>query len=78
VQEHFGIEAPNWLPGRRTNDAVRALAAYLARCRFGYSATAVAAALGYRGHSSVRCAAERAEAGNSPLQRTVKQLELAY
>jgi len=75
VQEHFGVEASNWLPGTRADDAARAVAAYLARCRFGYSATAVAAALGYRGHSSVRYAVKRAEKGNPALRKTVKKLE---
>lgn len=48
-----------WL--QRTVDLSRAVAAYLARRRYGYPATAVAAALGYRGHISVHYAIARLE-----------------
>jgi hypothetical protein len=37
------------------------VAAYVARRRFGYSACAVAEALGYRSHGSVRSALVRAD-----------------
>ena len=40
----FGVAPGNWSPGRRSDDAGRAVAAYLARRRFGYSAAAVAIA----------------------------------
>jgi len=75
VDEHFGEDRSRWSPGRRNDDASRAVAAYLARRRFGYPAVAVAEALGYRGHSSVRYAVNRLETGSAALRRTVKQLE---
>ncbi len=52
-----------------------AAAAYLARRRFGYSATAVAAALGYRGHSSVHYAIGRIEQGGPRLSGIVSEIE---
>ena len=51
------------------------VAAYLARRRFGYSATAVAAALGYRDDAGVGQALRRVEQGTEQLARTVKRLE---
>ena len=61
VAAHFGRDAAKWSPGTRSDDAGRAVAAYLARRRFGYSAREVAAALGYRSHGSVRNALARIE-----------------
>ena len=71
----FGVDPGNWSPGRRSDDAGRAVAAYLARRRFGYSAAAVAIALGYRDHGGVGQAIRRVEHGTAALQRTVKRLE---
>jgi hypothetical protein len=45
VSTHFGHDPDQWRQGRRVDDASRALAAYLARRRFGYSAREVAAAM---------------------------------
>jgi REP element-mobilizing transposase RayT len=42
VRRHFGGKARDWMPGRRSADAGRAVAACLARRHFGYSATATA------------------------------------
>jgi putative transposase len=75
VARHFGCDVACWSPGRRSDDATRAVAAYLARCRFGYSATAVAARLGYRGPSSVSHAVRRVEKGPASLQRVAVRLE---
>ena len=75
VAEQFGQEASAWSPGRRSDDASRAVAAYLARRRFGYAAVTVAAALGYRSSSSITRAVARIEAGNQHLQRTVAEVE---
>lgn len=75
VSDYFGQEEPDWSPGRRIEDASRAVAAYLARRRFGYPATAIARALGYRGHSSVHYAVTRVETGSKILKRTVRKLE---
>jgi len=44
------------------------VAAYLARRRFGYSAAAVASALGYRDHSGVGQAVRCVKHGTAELQ----------
>lgn len=75
VAERFGSNPADWTPGRRSEDAARAVAAYLARRRFGYPATATAAALGYRDHSGVGRAIRRVERGPASLQQTVGRLE---
>jgi len=71
VAAHFGHDAAQWQPGTRSDDASRAVAAFLARRRFGYSASEVAEALGYRSHGSVRNALARIEAGEGRLCSTV-------
>jgi len=75
VGEHFGQDTTRWSPGRRSDDASRAVAAYLARRRFGYPAGTVAAALGYRSASSIPRAVARVESGSQRLKRTVAKLE---
>lgn len=74
VASHFGHDMSLWQPGRRVDDASRAVATYVARRAFGYSATEVAAAMGYRGHGSVYNAVARVENGPSQLKRTAKRL----
>ena len=71
----WGSSTTLWSPGRRSDDASRAVAAYLARRRFGYPAGTVAEALGYRNASSIPRAVARVESGNQRLQRTVAKLE---
>ncbi|MBN1852280.1 MAG: hypothetical protein JW829_06135 [Pirellulales bacterium] len=46
VAAHYGHDASLWQPGRRIDDASRAVAAYLARRHCGYPAREVARALG--------------------------------
>jgi chromosomal replication initiation ATPase DnaA len=75
VAGHFAVDPADWVPGRRSNDAARAVAAYLARRRFGHPATAVAAALGYRDHGGVGRACRRIEQTTSGLQRTLERLQ---
>ena len=74
VASHFGHQPSPWQPGRRAEDAGRAVAAYLARRHFGYRAGEVAPALGYRGHGGVHSAVARVENGPDKLQETVAQL----
>jgi len=71
---HFGHDPAEWRRGRRVDNASRAMAAYLARRCFGYSAGQVAAALGYRSHSSVSNAIARIEAAGPAIKRTADQL----
>ncbi len=75
VATHFGCDPSLWQPGRRVDDASRSIAAYLARRRFGYRATEVALALGYRSPSSVTRAVTRVESSRPRLQETVAVLE---
>jgi len=75
VAEQFQVDPADWARGRRSNDAGRAVAAYLARRRFGYPARAVAAALGYRDHGGVGGAVRRVERGTTQLQQTARRLE---
>ncbi|MBN1910695.1 MAG: transposase [Pirellulales bacterium] len=74
VANHFGHDANLWQPGRRIDDASRAVAAYLARRRFGYPAHDVAQALGYRSHGGVHNAVRRIETASPTLRRTAEQL----
>lgn len=74
VAAHFGHQASLWQPGRRVDDASRAVAAYLARRHFGYAAGKVAAALGYRAHGGVHSAVVRVENGSHELKETVAKL----
>jgi putative transposase len=75
VTTHFGCDPTLWTTGRRSDDASRAVAAYLARRRFGYPAGEVAQTLGYRSHGSVRNALARVEAGDRQLHDVVTQLD---
>jgi putative transposase len=70
---HFGRLVDSWAEGTRSDDASRAVAAYLARRRFGYAACEVAEALRYRSHGSVRNALARVESDAS-LARTAEKL----
>ena len=74
VAEYYGNDAADWRPGRRVDNAGRAMAAYLARRRFGYSAREVASALGYRGHGGVASAVSRIESADAEIQRTAEEL----
>ena len=74
VADHFGHDPRGSEHGRRVDDTSRALAAYLARRRFGYSAREVALALGYRGHGGVSSAVARIESAGPALPRTADDL----
>jgi hypothetical protein len=74
VATHFGSDPTRWAPGRRSFGAGRAVAAYLARRHFGYSAGEVAETLGYRSHGSVRNALGRVEAAGHELQDALAKL----
>jgi chromosomal replication initiation ATPase DnaA len=76
VAKYFGTDVENWKPRSRHDDASRAVAAYLARCEFGYPAKETAAALGYRSHGSVRNAVLRIERGSDRLQRDIHKLKV--
>jgi putative transposase len=75
VAGHFGEDPTCWRSGRRDDSPARAVAAYLARCRFGHSAVRTAAALGYAAPSSVTRALQRAESELGRLASVVSILE---
>jgi len=75
VADHFGYDEVPWKAGRRSEDAARAAAAYLARVRFGYSATSVGQALDYRDSSGVSHAVKRIEAAPHQLRTAIDRLE---
>ena len=77
VATHFGGDQTRWTTGRRSDDAGRAVAACLGR-RFGYAATEVAQALGYRSHGSVRNALTRVESGSQELQESLAKLDKKF
>jgi len=75
VANEFGADAKQWSASRRHDDAPRAVAAYLARRRYGYRAVEVAKALGYASHGGVVAAIKRIEAASPKLKKTLKKLE---
>lgn len=75
VARQFGYAEAPWSEGRRSDDAARAVAAYVARRRFGHRAGAVAEALGYGGASAVSHAIRRIERGTDKLRKTVEKIE---
>ena len=75
VADHFGCAVDEWSSGRRSDALGRAVAAYLARRRFGYSMAAIAEVLGYRRHSSVGTAVARVEAAGGSICEALATLE---
>jgi len=69
----------SWRPGRRTDDASRALCAYVVRKASGARVGELAAALGYRSPSAVSVACRRAEAAmrSGKVRRQMEEL-VAY
>lgn len=74
VADYFGHDPEYWREGRPVDDASRALAAYLARRRFGYSAREVATAVRYRGHGGVAGAVSRIESAGPDIRRIAEEL----
>ena len=72
--EPLGHDPADRRRGRRVDNASRAMAAYPARRCFDYSASQVAAVLGYRSHRGVSNAIVRTESASSAIQRTADQL----
>ena len=75
VARSFGTDPSCWLAGTRTDDASRAVAAFLARRRYGYRAAEVAKVLGYTSHGGVAMAVKRIESAGPALRHRVQQLE---
>ncbi|HUT10765.1 MAG TPA: hypothetical protein VMY42_09730, partial [Thermoguttaceae bacterium] len=75
VARKFGYAEPPWSSGRRSEDAASAVAAFVARRRFGYPAKAVAEALGYADAGGVTHAIRRIESADDALKKTVDEIE---
>ena len=73
--DDFGYDEAPWTAGSRSEDAGRAVAAYLARVRFGYSAKSVAEALNYRDSSGVSHAVKGIKGATLELRATISHLE---
>jgi hypothetical protein len=77
VAAHFALDPAGWRRGRRSDHIGRALAAYLARRRYGHSASETARALGYGRSSSIAQACERVERNLARLSPALKHVETA-
>jgi putative transposase len=75
VADYFGCDPTAWRTGRRVSDVSRAMAAYLARRRFGYPVRQVAEVLGYCGCSGVSNAVARIESSSPATKRTAEKIE---
>jgi REP element-mobilizing transposase RayT len=71
----FDAGAERWTAGRRSNSGGRAAAAYLCRCRYGYSCTEIAAVLGFASVSSVSRSVRDVEAKRAAYRQTLRELE---
>ena len=74
VCDELAIDPGGWAPGRRSDDASRAIATYLARRNFGYRSKDIAAAFSYVSSGGVEQAVKRVESGNASLKRTTRRL----
>jgi len=75
VTGDFGADVSAWVPGRRMDDAARAVAAYLARRCYGYRVRPIVEALGYGSSSGVVMAVRRIESDLPRFQRALRRLE---
>jgi hypothetical protein len=74
VCEVTKTNALQWVRGRRCDDASRAIAAYVARCRHGYPSVAVAARLGYAAPACVSYAARRVASARGRHAATIQRI----
>ncbi|OHB75126.1 MAG: hypothetical protein A2W31_16195 [Planctomycetes bacterium RBG_16_64_10] len=73
VAAKFDVDPSRWSRGRRSNDAARAVVAYVAR-HLGYPSKEVAAALGYASTGGVAQAVKRIETAGAPLKKRVNDI----
>ncbi len=71
----FKADEAQWSPGRRANDASRAVAAYIARRLCRHRAKDIAAALGYTSASGVGQAIRRVEGSRNHLAKVLQKIE---
>jgi putative transposase len=74
VAGHFGADASRWVPGRRDDDPGRAVAAYLARLRYGYRTVEIMQALGYTSNGGVVGAIRRVEERGAAMSKVIDEL----
>ena len=55
------VDCSDWVPGRRSTTADRALVTYLAFKTYGYRGKELSDAMGYRSSTSIQLAAKRVE-----------------
>lgn len=77
VASQWKLDPKAWINGRRSDHIARASVAYLARCRFGYTATQTARALGYAGPSSVNMAIRRIQTTRGKFAGALGKIETA-
>jgi len=70
----FKVDEASWRPGRRANDASRAVAAYIARRGCHYPSKEIAVALGYSSASGVGQAIKRVERSRKHLAKVLKKI----
>lgn len=75
VAQTFNADRSRWARGYRDDGIARSAAAWIARRRFGYPATTLAEARGYRGPSSVTQALHRAEQEHTHVAATLGRIE---
>ena len=75
VSQHYGLDRESWKAGRRSDEISRAVAAFLARRCFRYSARETADALGFTVSSSVSRAIRRAEEADKSTQAIIRRLK---
>jgi REP element-mobilizing transposase RayT len=73
--EAMGEDRSEWQAGRRSDSEGRAVAAFVARRRFGYPTHEVAIALGYTSHTSVTRAIQRIDPPGPSMSRTINRIE---
>jgi putative transposase len=73
--KQFGTSASELRRRSRADDASRAVAAQVARVRYGYGTLEVSTALGYRSHGGVVAALQRYEASRQRLARIARRVE---
>lgn len=71
----LGPGSEHWTAGRRSNSGNRAVVAYLCRCRYGYSSTEIATALGFVSISSVSRSVRHVETNMRSYRQVLHQLE---
>ncbi|MBN1343264.1 MAG: transposase [Phycisphaerae bacterium] len=68
----FGVDTSRWAPGHRVDDRARAVAAFLARRKYGYRVVEIVRALGYTSNGGVTGAIRRVECSGGELSAAIE------